>query len=165
MAGQFVAAEARFDELRGFARSRIDRGDVANAQVKLYIVMGRYDDALRLGLAELGPFGEPLISTADDDERTGSLAAERERLSANLAGLDLRSIVDRPMITDPEPRALLALLTSMAPAVYSRRPSLFPLLAMRVVNLSLERALAGLTVSPLTLSDAQFDADDAAGRR
>ena len=114
----------------------MERGDVATAQVKLYVVMGRYDEALRLGLAELEPFGEPLAATSVDV--AVAIALERHRLSANLAGFDLRSIVDRPLITDPEPRALIVLLTSLAPAVYSRRPSLFPLLAMRTVNLSLE---------------------------
>lgn len=136
LAGQFAPAERRFDELRRLARTRTERGDVANAQVKLYIVMGRYDDALRLGLAELEPFGEPLI--ASDEELVVAISAARQRLSANLEGIDLRSIVDRPIIADAEPRALIVLLTSIAPAVYSRRPSLFPLLAMRIVNLSLE---------------------------
>ncbi len=136
LAGHFAAAEARFDELRRLARSRAERGDVANSQVKLYIVMGRYDDALSLGLAELEPFGEPLL--ASGEELVVAISAERQRLSANLVGLNFSSIVDRPVITDPEPRALIVLLTSIAPAVYSRRPSLFPLLAMRMVNLSLE---------------------------
>ena len=136
LAGQFATAEARFDELRRRAQSRTERGEVATAQVKLYIVMGRYDDALRLGLAELEPFGEPLVG--GEDEIVGAISAERQRLSANFAGLDLRSIVDRPVLTDPEARALIVLLTSLAPAVYSRRPSLFPLLAMRTVNLSME---------------------------
>ena len=171
LASQFAAAEARFDELRRLARSRAERGEVANAQVRLYIVMGRYDDALRLGLAELEPFGEPLTGT--EDELAGAISAEQERLSANLEGLDLRSIVDRPVITDLEPRALIVLLTSMAPAVYSRRPSLFPLLAMRVVNLSLEHgncehscfgyslyaltlAVGGDTERALTLSEASI---------
>ncbi len=157
LAGKFAAAEARFDELRGLARSRAERGDVANAQVKLYIVMGRYDEALRLGLSELEPFGEPL--SANDEELVLASASERGRLTANLAGLDFRSIVDRPVITDPEPRALIALLTSMAPAAYSRRPSLFPLLAMRTVNLSLEHgncehSCFGYSMYALTLAVA-----------
>ena len=136
LASRFAAADARFDELRRRARSRAESGDVATAQVKLYGVMGRYDEALRLGLAELERFGEPLAAASED--LSGAVVRERERLSANLAGLDLRSIVDRPVITESDPRALIVLLTTLAPAVYSRRPSLFPLLAMRTVNLSLE---------------------------
>ncbi|MBC8073294.1 MAG: response regulator [Deltaproteobacteria bacterium] len=104
--------------------------------MKLYIVMGRYDEALRLGLAELLRFGEP-FDTAEED-LGAAIERERQRLAANLAGTDPRTIVDRPVIEDPDPRALIVLLTSMAPAMYSRRPSLFPLLAMRTVNLSLE---------------------------
>ncbi len=157
LVGQFASAEARFDELRRLARSRAERGDVANSQVKLYTVMGRYDDALRLGLAELEPFGEPLICL--DQELGVALSAEHQRLSANLFGVDLRLIVDLPFITEPEPRALIALLTSIAPAVYSRRPSLFPLLAMRIVNLSFEcgnceHSCFGYSIYAMTLADA-----------
>jgi len=164
LASQFAAAEAKFDELRRRARSRAERGDVANAQVRLYIVMGRYDEALRLGLAELEPFGEPLAVT--EEHLAGAITLERQRLSANLEGVDLRSIVDRPVITDPEPRALIVLLTSIAPAVYSRRPSMFPLLAMRTVNLSLEHgncehSCFGYSICAMVLASMEGDAEGA----
>lgn len=136
LVSRFAAAEAHFDELRARAGSRAERGEAANSQVKLYIVMGRYDEALRLGLTELGSFGEPLAATSE--ELAQSIVLERDRLALNLAGIDLGSIVDRPLVKDPEARAVIILLTSMAPAVYSRQPALFPLLAMRTVNLSLE---------------------------
>ncbi len=136
LASKFTRAETRYDELRRLSRSKAERGEVANSQVKLYIVMGRYDEALRLGLAELEHFGEPLVRP--DQDLTDALVIERGRLAQRLTGLDLRSIVDLPVLTDPEPRALIVLLTSIAPAIYSRRPALFPMLAMRTVNLSLE---------------------------
>ncbi len=171
LVGQFAAAELRFDELRRQARTRAERGDVANAQVKLCIVTGRYDDALHLGLEELELFGELLSAT--EAEVAETIRCERQRLSETLTDLDLRSLVDRPVVTDPEPRARIVLLASVAPAVYSRRPSLFPLLAMRIVNLSLEHgncehscfgysmyamtlAAGGDTARALTLSEASI---------
>jgi len=136
LSGRFDAADVRFDELRRRAMSRAERADVATLQVKLYVVMGRYDEALQLGLTELEPFGEAFPVT--EAEVAGAIAQERGHVSDRLTGVDLRSIVDRPTITTANPRALITLLTSLAPPVYSRRPSLFPLLAMRIVNLSLE---------------------------
>ena len=136
LGGRFDEAEARFDELRQRAVSRAQRGNVATLQVKLYVVMGRYDEALRLGLAELTRLGDAMPEAVE--AVADALVVERERLSVNLAGLGLGSIVDLPVIADAEARALISLLASLAPAVYSRRPPLFPVLAMRIVNLSLE---------------------------
>ncbi len=136
LTGRFTSSEQRFEELRGRASSRASRAEVGTLQIRLHVLTGHYDDALALGATELEAFGDTLPAT--EAGVADAIAAQRRQIEARFATLDVHSIVDLPATPDADARALITLLASLPPAVYSRRPSLFPLLAMRIVNLSLE---------------------------
>ncbi len=139
LTGHFERAEQHFDELRERATSAAHRADIATLQVKLYILTGRYDQALTLGLSELALLGEPFPATAAEDEEIArAIDEERRRIAAQLGDRDVRTILELPSISNPEKRAAITLLASLPPAIYSRRPAVFPILAMKMVNLSLE---------------------------
>lgn len=138
LTGHFARAEQHFDELRQRAASAAHRADIATLQVKLYVLTGRYERALTLGFSELALLGEPFPpADAKDEEIARAIDDERRRIAARLGG-DVRSILDLPLIANPEKRAAITLLASLPPAIYSHRPAMFPILAMRTANLSLE---------------------------
>ena len=95
-----------------------------------------YDEALALGGAELEAFDQAFPPT---DSELSAVDEERRLLDIRFSAIDVRSVVEFPLVEDSESRALITLLASLPPAVYSRRPALFPWLAMRIVNLSLTR--------------------------
>lgn len=136
LTGNFARADERFEEIRRRTQSRADRALIATLHVRLRVLTSKYDSALSLGISELAFFGESFPER--DEALPGAIAAERTRLASHLEGRDVRFIVDLPLATDEEKRALIALVASLAPAIYSRKPALFPVLAMRAVNLSLE---------------------------
>ncbi len=139
LTGHFERAEQHFDELRDRATSTAHRADIATLQVKLYVLTGRYERAVTLGLSELAMLGEPFPPADAEDEKIASaIDDERRRIAARLGDRDVRSILDLPLISNPEKRAAITLLASLPPAIYSHRPAMFPLLAMKMVNLSLE---------------------------
>lgn len=160
LTGHFERAEKRFDGLRRRASTNSQRADVATLQVRLYVLTGRYDQALAVGLDELELLGESFPS--DDASVGDALVEERRRLTTQLGGRDVRSILELPLISNEEKRAAIALLASLPPAVYSRRPAIFPILAMKSVNLSLqygncEASCFGYSMYAMLLSAAEGD--------
>ena len=132
LTGRFSPAMQHFDDLRRRSCSRAESAGVVTLQVRLLIVAGRYDDALALAASELVLFGEAFPTEPSEIER--SVASAQRRLS----GFDVGAMRSLPRVTDPSPRALIDLLASLPPAIYSRTPTSFPLLAMRMVLLSLQ---------------------------
>jgi len=132
LTGRFAPAEKHFDDLRVRSTSLVERAGVVTLHVRLLIVSGRYDDAFDLATRELELFGETL--PREDSE----LAAAIEDAYKRLASFDITSMAALPVLGDTEPRALITLLASLPPTVYSRRPALLPLLGMRIVLLSIE---------------------------
>ncbi len=132
LTGRFDQAAERFDDLRRRAVSRAERAGVVTLHVRLLVVTGRYDDALALAAQELEAFGAALPSS------DAAIVAAIEDGHRRLAHFDVRAMEELPLLGDSEPRALINLLASLPPAVYSRRPELLPLLAMKIVELSID---------------------------
>lgn len=164
LTGHFDRSERRFDELRLRAETRADRAATAALQVRLYVLTGRYDEALSVGISELAFLGE-LLPEAEVDLGP-AIAAERARLASNLDGRDVRSIVELPLAIAEEKIALISLLASLPPAIYSRRPTMFPIFAMRIVSLSIEHgnceaSCFGYSMLAMIFAAAEGDADRA----
>nr|MBA3451494.1 AAA family ATPase [Deltaproteobacteria bacterium] len=132
LTGRFDRAAIHFDDLRGRSVSRIERAGVVTLHVRLLIVTGRYDDALDLAVRELESFG--VSFPIGDPEIAAAIEVGHRRLEH----FDFQSMAAMPVLGDSEPRALINLLASLPPAVYSRRPAILPLLAMKIVQLSIE---------------------------
>lgn len=158
LTGRFAAAEQRFDALREAAESAARRAEVATLQVRLFVLTGRYDQALRLGMDELERLGEPF--PARDEDIPSAIEVEEQRLGHRLD--DANAILDLPRVSDDEKRAAIELLASLPPAIYSRQPAVFPILATKPVNLSLtygncEASCFGYSMYAMLLAAARDD--------
>lgn len=135
LSGSFEVADALFDEILAEARSNPDRGAVHGMRMRLYQVSGRYDDGVTVALLALRLFGVTIpeggaaLSAAEESEIQAIRTCLEDRRVAD--------IIDAPVATDPDVRAIIRLLVEAAPCAYIGRPRIFPLLALKAVTLSL----------------------------
>ncbi|MBK9263929.1 MAG: AAA family ATPase [Polyangiaceae bacterium] len=137
LAGHFSQADALFNVLLENARSKFDCVRVYRLRMRLYQVSGRYDEGVTVALAALHLFGVTLPDEESEIRRaTKDVIATIAKL---MHGRRIADLIDAPMATDPEARAIIALLVESAPCAYIGRPRIFPLIALEAVCWSLER--------------------------
>ena len=69
--------------------------------------------------------------------------AEYETVWQTLDGRPIESLIDLPMMTDPELQAAMQVLTVLSPPAYSTDFHLFCLLACRMVKVSMQHGMSG----------------------
>ncbi|KYC43851.1 histidine kinase [Scytonema hofmannii PCC 7110] len=136
LTGNLEQAEEIFKLLLLRAQSHLDKCDVYMLQIRLYQVAGRYEEALVLGLEALKLFG--IIIPDSDAEIQDAIAREKNQVSTNLDGRAISTLIDAPIIQDPNLKALIALLTTSSPPAYLGKPNIFPLIVLKAVNYSLQ---------------------------
>jgi predicted ATPase/anti-anti-sigma regulatory factor len=135
LCGRFEEADARFQEAQRRARDDLDLTTIRRLRLRLYQVAGHYAEGLEIGLAALEPFG---IRFPDDDEAIALAVQEELRVIGEaMAGRTIASLEHAPKLRDPRVVAAINLLADIAPCAYIGRPPVFPLVAMRMVSLSL----------------------------
>ena len=135
VSGDFARAEELFTE--GLARSKdvVERSTIDCLRMRLYQVAGRYAEAVAVGLEALRH-----LDVALPQDEPGILAAAAEQHAAIEAlplSHDLPRILELPLISDPRSRAVIDVLSGLAPCAYIGRPALFPLVTLKMVHHSL----------------------------
>src|SRR5262249_22194762 len=125
-AGELQGAEERLVMLTTRAVGTVQRCIVAQRRVGLYVILGAGERAAavgaRNGLGRVGIDGQAPPTEAD-------ARREYERIWSLLGDRTIEDLVDLPLIQDPEARATLDVLTSLAlPALYTDK-NLFALSA------------------------------------
>ncbi|HXW05336.1 MAG TPA: sigma 54-interacting transcriptional regulator [Vicinamibacterales bacterium] len=137
LSGQFEAAEGRFETLLSRAQSASDRAQVHGLRIVLYENLSRFDDAVTSGREGLALYGLVFPSAPADLER--ALDAEIARTQSLLEGRRIESLIELPVMQDPDVRTLMRLLTALwAPAYISGNHLLARLISATMVRLSLE---------------------------
>src|SRR6516165_4340621 len=133
-AGELQQAEERLVMLTTRAVGTVQRCIVAHRRVDLYVILGAGERAAAVALECLRHVGiDWSAHPTEADARR-----EYERIWSLLGDRTIEDLIDLPVIQDPEARATLDVLTSLAlPALYTDR-NLFALSACMAVNLSLE---------------------------
>ena len=115
-------------------RSNFERAELYNILIIQYTLTGRYEEAIRTGQQALQLLDVQLSLTRLADELDDQLARHREILGDR----SLDSLADAPEMTDPGSRIALELLSNMVvPARYTDN-TLFALISLHNVNLSLQ---------------------------
>jgi predicted ATPase/signal transduction histidine kinase len=136
LCGAFDRAEALFELLLGRARSSFDAAMVYELRLKLYHVAGKYDEAVATATKALRLFGVEIPE--DDDALAEATRAEAAEVERNLGDRTIMDLADAPEATDPGVKAVIGLLSNVAPAAYiGTRPQVFPFIALKLVNVSL----------------------------
>ena len=140
--GNHAQADELFGLLLGKARSDDQQVQVWRLRVRMFMVSGRYGDAVDIAIEALGRFGLTCPKTEADS--AVAVEAARRDLDGLRAGRSIASLGDDlPECADSSVRALVGVIADAIPAVYHVRPLLYPFLGLTAINLSLRH---GVTV-------------------
>jgi PAS domain S-box-containing protein len=135
LTGHLEAAEARLSLLTTRARTIVDSAAVTCVRLNLYTTLDHSDRAVEVGLDYLRRVDDgrwPLRATAEDVRQA------YDRLLQRLGSGSIESLVDLPLMTDPDLRATMDVLTVLtSPALFTDL-NLFRLVVCRMAALSLE---------------------------
>ena len=135
LCGNLEGAERLFAQLAERARSRLQVAQVCLMRVALYQVWGRFELAVDVALEALALFG---VTFPDDPANVAAdLGAERADVLRNLAGRSIAALEDDPLSLDPEIGVVTELFSDMGSSVFSARPRLYALLAVKALNFTL----------------------------
>jgi PAS domain S-box-containing protein len=135
LVGNFAEADALFDQILVLSRSDTDRAKVYSLRIKLYQVAGKYDAGVAVALDALRYFDVTFPESEDDIKQT--VDAEFRDMWISLGPRAIRDLVDAPIAATPKYRIIIDLLVDVGACVYIARPTLFPLVTLRAVSLSM----------------------------
>ena len=136
--GNLETAERLLAELLVHAKSKLERAAAYQLQIVFHVTNSAYQAAIDCGLECLRLFGIaiPLHPTREQIE------TEHEKFWAGLAGRSIESLLDQPLASDPEHRAIAAIVTCMFAPTSFTNGSLFYMLICRGANLTLEHGVS-----------------------
>jgi predicted ATPase/signal transduction histidine kinase len=136
LVGNFAEADTLFDMILKRARCKLDRAKVYSLRIKLYQVASKYGEGFAVAVGALRDFG--LTLPESDAQIEIAVDAELREVPVNLAGRAIIRLIDAPMATDPSMQAIINLLVDAVPCAYIGRPTFYPLLTLKAVNLSMK---------------------------
>ncbi len=139
LTSDFDAAEQLIGELLQRSASKIHHAAVYQLKVQLHEVKGEYSKAVASGLTCLALFGIDLPAHPTQEQ----IEAEYEAVWRTLNGRSIESLFDLPMMTDPEVRAAMQVLSILVITAYLTDFRLCCLLICRMGKLSMQHGTSG----------------------
>lgn len=141
LCGQFEAALDDFRKLLERAATPIDRARAIRLRSVQYENMARYAESIATAREGLCLFG---VTFADDEAgKLRALDTEIEAIESLRAGRAIASLVDLPVMRDPQVRIVMSMLTDIWSAAYIvGDPTLARLISATLVRLSLQHGNA-----------------------
>ena len=134
LTGALAEADERLVELARRDVGLPDLAAVARLQVELFTALGRSDRAVEVCLDYLRHVGIEWSAHPTQEE----VRQEYERLWRQIGRRSIEDLVDLPLMTDPEQRATMDVLTAVASTALFTDKNLPCLIICRMANLSLE---------------------------
>ncbi len=132
----FEGAFATIDNALPHARATADRGKLLTVRTHTFLSMGDMTGAVECGREAAQLFG---LDLPEQPERV------RERLQQEMGALiewsathDIESLLELPVMDDPDRTVLMSLLMHCVPPAYQINPELFALICCKMVSLSIE---------------------------
>ncbi len=133
LCGNFDNAEKLFAVLLEKAKTNLDRAKVYKLKIILYDNKGEFNKAIEAGIEGLRLFG--VSFSAEPTKLT--VIKEMLKVIINLRGRKIEGLFNLPDMTDSEKLSVMDLMMTMSPSVYIAKVAVLPLLAMKMVNLSI----------------------------
>src|SRR6266540_3869625 len=155
----------RAEELLERARTNLDKATVHKLRCIQYENMARYADALAVARESLALFGVSFPDSAE--EMRAALESEIESIQSLLGARSIESLIDLPVMTDPETRMVMSNLTDIwASAYLVGDPILARLISATMARLSLrhgnvEESAYGYVTHAITVGPAREDYESA----
>src|SRR5712671_1695956 len=139
LSGNFEKAEQLIVELLQRGTSNVEFADASCLKVQWHILKGEYPQAVDGALACLRLFSIDLLAHPTLEH----VQAEYETVWQTLNGRPIESLIDLPMMTDPELQAAMHVLSVLAPPAYFTDFHLFCLFACPMVRISMQHGISG----------------------
>ena len=114
------------------ARSKIDKAEICRLRILLQLRQGNYAPAVRTALECLRTFGVDLPDRPTPEQ----VRAEYEEMCRTLGERTIASLLDLPMMDDPEMRAVMKLFSSLGEMAYHADGDLFQMISCWMVKLT-----------------------------
>jgi predicted ATPase/GAF domain-containing protein len=147
LSGNFDKAEQLTAELLARAASKVDQAAVYQVKILLHTVKSENPKAVASALTCLRLFGIDLPAHPTFEQ----VRADYEMVWQTLNGRPTESLIDLPLMTDPELQAAMQVLSILTPPAYFTDLHLFCLLACRMVNLSMQHGVSGASTLGIAL--------------
>ena len=141
--GDFDQAETLLDMLMSRAEVRQDKAAVANIQMALYSSVGRFKESIRAGHEALELYGIRLRDAASDLRE--SIDRELVAVRRQIGTREHAELLDLPRMSDTAVEECMQLLMNLTTQTYIADQDWFPLIAIKMVSLSLEHGNSGVS--------------------
>ena len=132
LSSNFEDAARWIEELLLRTRSKVERAQVYQLRMVLQLVNGENAEAVRTALECLQMFGIELPERPTDDQ----VQAEYEAVWSDLGAHQIGSLLNLPMMDDPEMRAVMNVFSIMYRSAYFIDANLCQTIACRMVNVT-----------------------------
>jgi PAS domain S-box-containing protein len=139
LTGNFGIAEQLIGELLQRAASKVDQAAVYRLKVDFHVIKSETQQAVASALACLRLFGIDLPAHPTWEQ----VQAEYETVGRTLDGRPIESLIDLPLMTDPELQAAMQVFSVLTPAAYFIDFHFFCLFACRMVRISMQHGISG----------------------
>ncbi|HMF60138.1 MAG TPA: AAA family ATPase [Vicinamibacterales bacterium] len=139
LSGSFENAELLIGALLQRAASKVDQAAVYRLKVQFHVMKSENQHAVASALTCLRLFGIELPAHPTQEE----VQAEYETVWRTLDGRSIESLIDLPMMTDPELQAAMEILSVLTPPAYFTDFRLYCVHLCRMVNVSMRHGTSG----------------------
>jgi PAS domain S-box-containing protein len=139
LSGNFETAEQLITELLQRGASKVDQAAVYHLKVLLHTVRSESAQAVATALTCLRLFDIDIPAHPAWEQ----VQAEYERVWQTLNGRPIESLIDLPLMTDPELQAAMQVLSVLTPPAYFTDFPLYCLQVCRMVNVSIRHGTSG----------------------
>ncbi|ANB72218.1 hypothetical protein AYM40_07450 [Paraburkholderia phytofirmans OLGA172] len=137
LSGHFDTAERMIGQLQQRGMSKVDLAAAYHLEVEMHVVKSENRQAVASALACLNMLGIDIPAHPSWEQ----VQAEYEAVWRNLQGRPIESLIDLPLMTDPELEAAMRLSAIFA-AAYFTNLRFFCLVACRFVNISMQHGMS-----------------------
>lgn len=137
----FETAQRLFREINRNARDKFDRAKASCTMIVLYTNIGKFQDAIDLGIRRLRTFGVRLRSDAGKLD----VLPELIRIKFKMRKTGIEEIPGLPMMTNPDKLHTSSLFGAIGTPAYYVNPNLFAVVVIKGINMDLSYGLTHTT--------------------
>ncbi|WP_258313463.1 AAA family ATPase [Paenibacillus sp. tmac-D7] len=133
LSGQFEEAKHSFAAALLHARTKLEKAEAYNLMMVLFTNLGEHEEALRIGLKGLKLLGIHIRPNTGK----ASIVWEMLKSQARKGTRSIDDLIDIPVMTDPNHKAVMQFLVNLIPPAYYINSELYIYLMLRMFNYSL----------------------------
>jgi PAS domain S-box-containing protein len=134
LTGNIETAESLISEVLQRSRSKLDKAAAYRLRVQLCVMKTQNAQAVDIALECLDFFGIQMLPHPTPQQ----VQNEYEEVWKHLNGRSIESLIELPMMSDPEMQAAMSVLSTLSAPAMNTDTNLFRLLLCRMVNVSIE---------------------------